>query len=632
LLVLLLAFVAVSSVTAADLKPEIEQALRTGDTTGAIDLLRSQTQVDKNYHYNYYVLGRIFYNQERYQDARQQFKTALDKKSKDWESLYYLGLAELKLERFDEAKKIMLEGQKKAKDEKHMFHNGLGLVLLAQGEYVEADRAFRLALVERPNNPEYLINLGDANYYQGVPSLAISQYQKAIDVDTASLEVYYHWAEACLEMRDFQCAIEKLQYVLSKDSSHAGSWQRAGQIYFRAARSARTFDQRRDHYRDALGSYRKYLEISNAQPDSAHVRSYFEIAMSYLGLNGFEDAVEHFEKVLAIPYEPKDVHFYYGKALWGTQQNYEKAAEALHRHLDWVAQQDSDYRTVIRDDELYMLLGDSYYYRKPNDFATAILYYDKVYEIDSTNKRVLLNLGIANHAIRNFGRALYYYDQRIALGVDERSASVLKNAGSCALNIANLESGTDHDIDIDDIDAMDGGGVMVASTDQYIDPGADYFQVAVGYFDKYLAYVPDDSRYLELAGQTTLYQLSDCEQGVHYFTRLLEVEPANCIAKRSLGYAYFGGVCPKNYNRALGYLLDAYQCITKESGECGDVDLTLWIAQCYHLRAAEKMASKQDANEDFKNAYNWYGKVLKCDPTNKDAKKGQDDTRFEFVD
>ncbi len=629
-LVLFLVLMVTASVFADDLKPEIEQALSSGDTTAAIDLLREQMELDKGYHYNYYILGRIFYDQERYQDAKQQFKTALDKKSKHWESLYYLGLTELKLEHLDEAKKIMEQGQKKAKDEKHMFHNGLGLVLMAMEEYVEADRAFRLALVDQPDNAEYHVNLGDANFYQGVPSLAISEYEKAIELDTASLEVYFHWAEACMEMRDFSCAIEKLQYVLSKDSSHAGSWQRAGQIYFKAARSARTLDQRTDRYKDALGSYRKYLEISNVQPDSAHVRAYFEMAMSYLGLNGFEDAVTYFEQVLNIPYEPRDVYFYYGKSLWGTQQ-YEKAAEALQKHLQWVEQQDDDYRTVIRDVELYTLLGDSYYYRKPNDFATAIMYYDKVIEIDSTNKRVLQNLGIANHALRNFGKAIHFYDKRIELGIDERSASVLKNAGSCALNIANRESGTDQDVDIDDIDALD-GGMVAAPVEEYIDPEADYYQVAVNYFDKYLEYVPDDAKYLELAGQTALYQLSDCEQGVNFFQKLLEVDPANCVAKRSLGYAYFGGVCPKNYSRALNYLTDAYQCVAKESGECGDVDLTLWIAQCYHLRAAEKLEAKQDANDDFKNAFNWYGKVLKCDPTNQDAKKGQDDTRFEFVD
>ena len=135
-----------------------------------------------------------------------------------------------------------------------------------------------------------------------------------------------------------------------------------------------------------------------------------------------------------------------------------------------------------------------------------------------------------------------------------------------------------------------------------------------------------------MAGNTSLFQLADCENGVGYFTRLLEVDPNDCDAKKSLGYAYFGGTCTKNYGRALNYLREAYSCASQKSGACGDVNLVLWIAQCYHLRAADKAEAKQDANDDFKNAFEWYGKVLKCDPSHPEAKKGQDDTRFEFVD
>jgi hypothetical protein len=56
----------------------------------------------------------------------------------------------------------------------------------------------------------------------------------------------------------------------------------------------------------------------------------------------------------------------------------------------------------------------------------------------------------------------------------------------------------------------------------------------------------------------------------------------------------------------------------------------MWIAQCYHLQAADKIEAKQKASEEFKNAYEWYGKVLECQPSNAKAKEGQDATKFEF--
>ena len=62
-------------------------------------------------------------------------------------------------------------------------------------------------------------------------------------------------------------------------------------------------------------------------------------------------------------------------------------------------------------------------------------------------------------------------------------------------------------------------------------------------------------------------------------------------------------------------------------GPCADPALVKWIAQAYHLRAVDGTG---DSNSDYKNAFEWYGKVLKCDPSDAEAKKGLEDTRFEF--
>jgi tetratricopeptide (TPR) repeat protein len=124
--------------------------------------------------------------------------------------------------------------------------------------------------------------------------------------------------------------------------------------------------------------------------------------------------------------------------------------------------------------------------------------------------------------------------------------------------------------------------------------------------------------------------LADCANGVKWFEKVLAVEPNNCEGLKSLGYAYFGGLCTKNYSKALGYLLRAQDCFKADSGECADPALILWIAQAYHLRAVEKTEAKQSAGDDFKNANAWYKKCLKCDPGNKDCEEGISQTEYEF--
>jgi len=609
-----------SSVFSADIKPEISDALDRGDTTLALKLLDREIEVDKAYHLNYYVKGLIGFNRGEYQKAKEQFILAQDKKSKHYESLYYLGLCHLKLNEVEEALKVMEKGRKKAKNVKDWFENGYGLVMMTQENYVEADRAFRQAIIIDSTVAEYHINLGDANFYQGIPSLAVVEYGIALQKDTASKEVYFHWAEACLEMKDYNCAIEKLKVVLSKDSTHAAAWNRAGGIYFKAALSSRSRSDRTNRFKDVIGSYKKYMEISGAKPDSSTVRSFFELGMAYLNINAFEEAVKYFEYVLTIPFEPRDIYFNYGKALWGNRQ-YVKCGEILQKHIEWVEAQE-DYNDRISNAELYQLLGDSYYYQKPNDFGNAIKYYKKSLEDSPNQKRIVQNVAVSYHTMKSYKQAIEYYDKRIELGIDTSSASLYRNAGYCALNIAN-NAGDEENLELEEEDEVDISGAEGTED-------INYYEVAVDYMKNYLEYYPQDSKVLMMVGNTYLFQLSDCTNGVKYFSELLVLEPDNCDAKKAMGYAYFGGVCTKNYSKALNYLTDAYNCIVKSKDACSDVDLVLWIAQCYHLRAADKQKADQDTKSDFKNANEWYNKVLKCSPGNHEAKEGIKQTQFEF--
>ena len=111
--------VTISAVTtySQDVKVEISDALKRGDTTIAIDLLNREIELDKSYHLNYY-------------------KLALDKKKKDYESLYYLGLSYLALGELDKAEKAMQEGEKKDKSGKAKFEDGLGQIAMTRGAVV----------------------------------------------------------------------------------------------------------------------------------------------------------------------------------------------------------------------------------------------------------------------------------------------------------------------------------------------------------------------------------------------------------------------------------------------------------------------------------------------------------------
>lgn len=617
---------------AQDIRPDIAAALSKGDTTRAEALLKEQIGLDKAYHLNYYLLGMIYYNRGLYDRATEQFRLALDRKSSHFESWNQLGLAYLDLGDVENARAAFTDGGKKApKESKHIFDNGLGLVAMAEKKYQDASTLFQQASVKDTANAEYMINLGDAYFYQGVAPLAVTYYEKALNIDTGGTEVYFHWAEACLEIKDYNCAMDKLRTVLRRDSTHAQAWRRAGQIYFKAGQSSRTRDERTERFKETIGSYRRFIELSGAKPDSANVRPFFELAMAYLNLNAFDSAYANFERVLAIPYEPRDIYYYEGRAYWG-YKDYVHAGEFLEKHLDWVARQGDAYTSSISPADLYQLLGDAWFYRehatdadKSADYVKSIDYYKRSLEADPNQARLLYNVAVAYHSLGDFSQAIKYYDLRIAQGIDTAQAGTLKNAAYCALNLA------------DEASKAETGGAPLAATDS-ANPGGEVaqpidakqqYQLGVDYMLRYLGYVPADTAILKRVGYTYLYNLSDCANGVQYYQKVLQLDPKNCEALKSIGFAYFGGLCNKDYSKAIDYLTRANACYNGAS-PCGDPTTMLWLAQAHHLRAADKEAAKQDAKPDYQQANAYYGKVLKCEPGNAEAKKGQNDTQYLF--
>jgi len=611
--------VLVAGVVAETLDQGIQAALDNRDTALAISLLERQIQTDPTYHYNYHVLGQIYYNRENYQRAHDNFRAALEKKKKHYESLYYLGRCQLQLGDLDGAEESFSEGLKKARDMKDRFEYGMGLLYMARKEYPEADRSLYRAIALNSTIAEYHIALGDVNFLQGVAPVAAAQYEIAHALDTAGTDVFFHWAEACLEMRDYTCALEKLRIVLSRDSAFAPAWNKAGGIYFKAALSTREREDRQQRFMDAIGSYERFIQLANVQPDSSNVRAFFESGLAYYNLYRYEEAVAYFEKVLAIPYEPRDIYFFFGKSLWGIR-DFDRAAEMLLEHDNWLARLGETNGTRVDRAEYYKLLGDCYFYNQNRQYSNAVRYYKQSLQIDSNQTRLLQNVAVALHTLERYGEAMHYYDLRIAQSIDSSSASIYRNASLCALKIAGNGSAV---MGEEMIDEEDDAGVA----DTFINPELNYYSVAVDYMTRFLEFVPNDTGTVERLSNTYLYQLQDCANGVAASERLLALDPNNCQAKKSIGFAYFlGNICGKDLNKTLRYLLQAYDCFSAQ-GPCTDAVLVKWIAQAYHLRAT---AGSGDSNSDYKNAFEWYGKVLKCEPNDAEAKKGRDDTQFEF--
>lgn len=630
-------------VSAEELKQPIVDALNAGDTTKAMNLLESEIKIDPGYEYNYYIMGKIFEKRHKYSKALEYYQTAVDKKGKFYEALYALGMMQLELGKIDEAEKTMKNGIKKSHDMDAWFHNGMGLVQMAKGNLSEADKEIRMALIADPDNARFHINLGDVNFANKVYPLAISEYEKALKLDTASTDVYFRWAEACLEMRDYTCALEKLRVVLTKDSTYADAWMKAGGIYYKAARSSRNQQDMKQRFLETIGSYEKYIQLSNAKPDSFTGRAYYETAMSYVFIGGYDKAQEYFRKVLSIPVEPRDIYFYFARSFQGDQENpqYDSALYYYKKHEEWVKEQGPDYTSSISNAELYRRMGECYQALKDN--YNTINYFKKSLEYDPNQPNLLYGIAVAYNYNGDYRNALIYYMKRIDAGMDERYWSIYYNAATSALYL--LEKGGAAMTEEEDL-GLDEDLAPADTVEEDPLAGIDLAQLAIDYLTKIAVdywdvvqskerYLPTGIKALGMLASTYLYQKNDCTNGVKWYQKVLEYDPNNCEALKSLGYAYYGGICTNNYGKALDYLGQARQCLEKSGEEkCSQamVDVMLWIGQAHQFRAIERSDAKQKdaAKADFKAAYDWYEQVLKCDPGNKAATEGKEQVYYEF--
>ncbi len=147
-------------------------------TAGLNDLLKEK---QKNEDEIYYWLGLIDYQRESYASASENFRKAL---SADKKSPYALaGMARIAFleERLADANEYLLEALNRLKGKDPQAHFAVAEAFLMGGpsEIGEAKKILYVAREDFPENPRSHILLADYYKAQGVPSLAIEEYEIA---------------------------------------------------------------------------------------------------------------------------------------------------------------------------------------------------------------------------------------------------------------------------------------------------------------------------------------------------------------------------------------------------------------------------------------------------------------------
>ncbi len=579
----------VMSAAAYDLPVEITNALSRHDTTAVLGQIDAAIKIDPTYAPYFLIKGQIYYARGKYPEALAQFEEAVKKKPKLDEAAYYQGLVLLEQGKLTEAEKIFDEGIKKAKEQKARFHNGMGLLLIKRQEYAKADVEFRKAIQVGPDQAEFHANLGDANYYAKIYPLAISEYNSVIGMDTTFLDVYFRLARAYVAQNQYNEAVDQLRIVLTRDSLYTNAWQEIGKLYTLAGLSARDAETKEQRFKEAIGSYRRYLELSR---DSADGEVFFNLGRAYFNLGGYPQADTAFQRVLSLGNTPANINLYLGRTKIG-EEKYTEGIELLQRHLEQLRAKDPGYVFTGEDADIFRRMADGY--KAMQDYANAADNYAKAFALDSTNPRVAVDAALAFHQLKNYPEALKYYEKRIALGPD--AWNMFLNAAYCTLALEDYPKSAE-------------------------------------YLKRVIALDSMNVKALTLLSNTYLYQMQNCDEGIAWTKKLLEIDSTNCDAIKGLGFAYFSdNICQPDYLKAISYFTRALSCYRAAgSDNCSHSDLLLFIAQADQMYGIkmDEVGNKPEKKKYMKEAFDGYKLVLKCDPGNASAQKGKKDTEFEF--
>ena len=243
-----------------------------------------------------YNLGCAYVEQEDYDEAIKSYKRAIELCSKTDErdkrafACHNLGIAYAKLGKYDPAiahfrKAIKLNGN--CAD----FHHSLGVEYLKKWQSHEDMDNFRIIknsleraielyreTDEQDKRAIACHNLGIAYLKKGDDDEAIGNLKRAIDLNSKNATAYYNLGVVYLNKKEYDKAIDNFNQAITFNSEDANSYHNLGCAYF--MKDPQELNQAYCNYKQALA----------LDPDFAHR---YNIGEYYLYVNKREKALEH---------------------------------------------------------------------------------------------------------------------------------------------------------------------------------------------------------------------------------------------------------------------------------------------------------------------------------------------------
>ncbi|MEZ4772366.1 MAG: hypothetical protein R3D00_04220 [Bacteroidia bacterium] len=165
------------------------------------ELKQLLSQAPKNIDEIYYLLGMISYKQEGYDKAKEYFQTGLKERSSSGLNMAGMGMSMIKESKLAEGYDFLTKALARSKGKDFDVEVAAALAYLEGGpsETAEAKKILYALKDKDPNDPRPHIYLAEYYKKQGVPELAIEEYEKAKEKAPDFVQAYAALAELYFE-------------------------------------------------------------------------------------------------------------------------------------------------------------------------------------------------------------------------------------------------------------------------------------------------------------------------------------------------------------------------------------------------------------------------------------------------
>ncbi|HRZ27069.1 MAG TPA: tetratricopeptide repeat protein [Spirochaetota bacterium] len=235
------------------------------------------------------LLGNIYFEMNRYEDAINQYRRALDIEPDNPSVLYNLGAALMK--QGDELSALEYFKKAGASDRigeiAYKAYSRLGVVYTERRVWDLAEKYLKLAVSLRPHDPVGHYNLGIAYLRQNRNDEALKEFVQSEDLTRDDQVMLESLGEAFLSMKEYDHSLTAYNKILETSKRNVRILSRIGEIYYE-----------KGELDLALEAYRK---ITMVEPATENARvAYINMGNIFDDTQQYDAAIEAYQKALSI--------------------------------------------------------------------------------------------------------------------------------------------------------------------------------------------------------------------------------------------------------------------------------------------------------------------------------------------